>query len=83
MKEIFKAILKYLFANTKLDEKVADVLETAKTEAAKLDKKFDDLKEDVEKEDAADAPTEDIDGAGEQDEEKVATESIKKTTKKG
>ena len=25
MKEIFKAILKYLFANTKLDEKVADV----------------------------------------------------------
>ncbi len=29
MKEIFKAILKYLFANTKLDEKVADVLETA------------------------------------------------------
>jgi ppGpp synthetase/RelA/SpoT-type nucleotidyltranferase len=83
MKEIFKAILKYLFANTKLDEKVADVLETAKTEAAKLDKKFDDLKEDVEKEEVADAPTEDIDGAGEQDEEKVATESIKKTTKKG
>jgi hypothetical protein len=32
MKEIFKAILKYLFANTKLDEKVADVLETAKAE---------------------------------------------------
>ena len=50
MKEIFKAILKYLFANTKLDEKVADVLETAKGEVSKLDKKFDDLKEEVEKE---------------------------------
>jgi ppGpp synthetase/RelA/SpoT-type nucleotidyltranferase len=48
MKEIFKAILKYLFANTKLDEKVADVLETAKTEAAKLDEKFDNLKKEVE-----------------------------------
>jgi ppGpp synthetase/RelA/SpoT-type nucleotidyltranferase len=48
MKEIFKAILKYLFANTKLDEKVADVLETAKTEATKLDEKFDDLKKEVE-----------------------------------
>ena len=50
MKEIFKAILKYLFANTKLDEKVADVLETAKGEVSKLDKQFDDLKEEVEKE---------------------------------
>lgn len=50
MKEIFKAILKYLFANTKLDEKVADVLETAKDKVSKLDKKFDDLKEEVEKE---------------------------------
>jgi ppGpp synthetase/RelA/SpoT-type nucleotidyltranferase len=48
MKEIFKAILKYLFANTKLDEKVADVLETAKTEATKLDEKFDNLKKEVE-----------------------------------
>jgi ppGpp synthetase/RelA/SpoT-type nucleotidyltranferase len=48
MKEIFKAILKYLFANTKLDEKMADVLETAKTEATKLDEKFDDLKKEVE-----------------------------------
>ena len=51
MKEIFKAILKYLFANTKLDEKVADVLETAKTEVTKLDEKFDDLKEKVETKD--------------------------------
>jgi len=50
MKEIFKAILKYLFANTKLDEKVADVLETAKDKVSKLDKQFDDLKEEVEKE---------------------------------
>jgi ppGpp synthetase/RelA/SpoT-type nucleotidyltranferase len=48
MKEIFKAILKYLFANTKLDEKMADVLETAKTEATKLDEKFDNLKKEVE-----------------------------------
>ena len=48
MKEIFKAILKYLFANTKLDEKVADVLETAKSKVTKLDKEFDDLKEKVE-----------------------------------
>ena len=40
MKEIFKAILKYLFANTQLDEKVADVLETAKTEVTKLDEKY-------------------------------------------
>jgi len=55
MKEIFKAILKYLFANTKLDEKIADVFETAKPEAAKLDKKFDDLKEGVEKEEVVEA----------------------------
>ena len=53
MKEIFKAILKYLFANTKLDEKVADVLETAKTEVTKLDEKFDDLKEKVESKEEA------------------------------
>jgi len=49
MKEIFKAILKYLFANTKLDEKVSNVLETAKSEIVELDKKFDSLKEEVEK----------------------------------
>jgi hypothetical protein len=81
MKEIFKAILKYLFANTKLDEKVADVLETAKTEAAKLDKKFDDLKEDVEKEEVVDAPTEDA--VTEEVEETVTPKSTKKTIKKG
>jgi hypothetical protein len=48
MKEIFKAILKYLFANTKLDEKVADVLETAKAEVTTLDEKFDNLKKGAE-----------------------------------
>ena len=49
MKDIFKMILKYLFANTKLDEKVSNVLETAKSEIVELDKKFDSLKEEVEK----------------------------------
>ena len=48
MKEIFKAILKYLFVNTKLDEKADGVLEIAKTEVTKLDEKFNDLKEKVE-----------------------------------
>ena len=71
MKEIFKAILKYLFANTKLDEKVADVLETAKTEAAKLDEKFDNLKEEVEKPATETVKT-----------EEVTKQPVKKTTKK-
>jgi ppGpp synthetase/RelA/SpoT-type nucleotidyltranferase len=47
MKNIFKIILKYLFANTKLDENVSNALETAKTEITELDKKFDSLKEEV------------------------------------
>ena len=71
MKEIFKAILKYLFANTKLDEKVADVLETAKTETAKLDEKFDNLKEEVEKPATETVKT-----------EEVTKQPVKKTTKK-
>lgn len=47
MKNILKIILKYLFANTKLDENVSNALETAKTEITELDKKFDSLKEEV------------------------------------
>ena len=49
MKEIFKTLLKFIFANTKLDEKVAETLETAKIEITKLDQKFDDFKADLEK----------------------------------
>jgi hypothetical protein len=47
MKEIFKTILKFIFANTKLDEKLADTLETAKEEITRIDKKFDDFKADL------------------------------------
>jgi len=74
MKEIFKAILKYLFANTKLDEKVADVLETVKGEVSKLDKKFDDLKEEVEKEETP---------AEKETEEETPIEKKPKKNKKG
>lgn len=74
MKEIFKAILKYLFANTKLDEKVADVLETAKGEVSKLDKQFDDLKEEVEKEETP---------AEKETEEETQIEEKPKKNKKG
>ena len=74
MKEIFKAILKYLFANTKLDEKVADVLETAKDKVSKLDKQFDDLKEEVEKEETP---------AEKETEEETPIEEKPKKNKKG
>ena len=74
MKEIFKVILKYLFANTKLDEKVADVLETAKGEVSKLDKQFDDLKEEVEKEETP---------AEKETEEETPIEEKPKKNKKG
>jgi uncharacterized protein (DUF3084 family) len=49
MKEIFKTLLKFIFANTKLDEKLSDTLETAKEEITRIDKKFDDFKSDLEK----------------------------------
>jgi ppGpp synthetase/RelA/SpoT-type nucleotidyltranferase len=81
MKEIFKAILKYLFANTKLDEKVADMLETAKTEAVKLDEKFDNLKEEVEKEEKP-VKEEVIKSTETKTVEEVTEQSAKKTTKK-
>jgi hypothetical protein len=60
MKEIFKTILKFIFANTKLDEKLADTLETAKEEITRIDKKFDDFKADLEKVpvEEAEVPTE-------------------------
>jgi hypothetical protein len=48
MKEIFKNILKYLFANTKLDEKVTDVAKIVKTKNTKLDKNFNTLKKEIE-----------------------------------
>jgi hypothetical protein len=71
MKEIFKTILKFIFANTKLDEKLADTLETAKEEIARIDKKFDDFKADLEKVpvEEAEVPTE------EQPSEPVETEA--------
>jgi ATP phosphoribosyltransferase regulatory subunit HisZ len=81
MKEIFKAILKYLFANTKLDEKVADVFETAKTEAAKLDEKFDNLKEEVEKEEKP-IKKEVIETVETKTAEEITEQSTKKTIKK-
>lgn len=49
MKEIFKTLLKFIFANTKLDEKLAETLEIAKEEITKLDQKFDDFKADLER----------------------------------
>lgn len=46
MKEIFKAILKYIFSNTQIDEKINDVLVTAKNEASNLSEKINEIKED-------------------------------------
>ena len=80
MKEIFKAILKYLFANTKLDEKVANMLETVKTKAAKLDEKFDNLKEEVEKPVVEEATEEKP--AEPAKTEEATKQPVKKTTKK-
>lgn len=46
MKEIFKTILKYIFSNTQIDEKINDVLVTAKNEAGNLSEKINEIKED-------------------------------------
>jgi hypothetical protein len=55
MNNFWKSVLKFLFSKTTLDEKVADTLETVKNEAAELDEKFDNFKEELEKEEGPQA----------------------------